>query len=130
MRWQVEYPELKNSLIELAQRLTPDVILIEDKGTGMGLIQDLKAEPAGFPVIAYDPGQLDKESRMRIQSAKVEAGLVYLPPEAPWLEEFQNEVRRFPNARHDDQIDALSQLLDFKFSRPTTGSFSIDRYRI
>jgi predicted phage terminase large subunit-like protein len=60
---------------------------------------------------------LDKESRTRIQSAKIEAGLVYLPPAAPWLEEFLNEVRRFPDGRHDDQIDALSQLLDYKFNR-------------
>ncbi len=116
-------------MIELANQLTPDVILIEDKGTGIGLIQDLKAEQRGFPIIAHDPGQIDKESRMRIQSAKIEAGLVYLPPEAPWLEEFQNEVRRFPNGAHDDQIDALSQLLDYK-SKRNVGSLYVGRYRI
>jgi predicted phage terminase large subunit-like protein len=128
-RRQVEYPELKNSLIELARQLHPDTILVEDKGSGIGLIQDLKAEAEGFPVIAYDPGQLDKESRMRIQSAKVEGGLVWLPPSAPWLEEFHNEVRRFPNGAHDDQIDALSQLLDFKFRR-RAGSFIVETYRV
>lgn len=128
-RRQVEYPELKNSLIELAQRLRPDTILIEDKGTGTGLIQDLKAQAEGFPVIAYNPGPLDKGSRMHVQSAKIEAGLVHLPPATPWLEEFLNEVRRFPNGSHDDQIDALSQLLDFKFSRQP-GSLFVGTYRI
>lgn len=127
-RRRVEYPDLKNSLVELARELRPDVILIEDKGNGIGLIQDLKSMAEGFPVIAYDPGALNKESRMRIQSAKIEGGLVFLPPAAPWLEDFLNEVRRFPNAVHDDQIDALSQLLDYKFSRDV-GSLIIGRYR-
>jgi predicted phage terminase large subunit-like protein len=128
-RRRVEYPELKRSVIELADRLNPHVILIEDKGTGIGLIQDLRAEAVGYPVIPYDPGQMDKESRMRIQSAKIEAGLVYLPPAAPWLEEFQNEVRRFPNGAHDDQIDALSQLLDYKSAR-NVGCLFVMQYRV
>lgn len=127
-RRRAEYPELKHSLMELADRLNPDVILVEDKGSGIGLIQDLQAEPRGYPVIAHDPGQLDKENRMRIQSAKVEAGLVYLPPSAPWLEEFEHEVRRFPNGAHDDQMDALSQFLDYVFDR--RGSLIIGSYRI
>ena len=37
---------------------------------------------------------------------------MFLPREAPWLEEFLNEVRRFPNGAHDDRIDAMSQFLD------------------
>lgn len=126
-RRRVEYPELKLSVIEHARRLRPDVILIEDKGSGIGLIQDLKAEAEGFPVISWDPGQYDKETRMKVQSAKIETGLVLLPPEAPWLEEFKNEVRRFPNGTHDDQIDAMSQLLDWKTSR--TDDLIITTYR-
>ncbi|WP_156680877.1 phage terminase large subunit [Sphingomonas profundi] len=124
-RRRVEYPELKRSLIDLAGQYLPNRILIEDKGSGSGLLQDLKAE--GYPVNAYEPGSLDKESRMRIQSAKIEAGRVLLPAQAPWLEEFQNEVRRFPNGAHDDQIDALSQLLDYAFAPKDT--FFILSYR-
>jgi len=81
----------------------------------------------GFPVIAYDPGSLDKVSRMQIQSAKIEGGIVFLPPVAPWLEEFLNEFRRFPHGAHDDQIDSVSQLLDWKFSR-NVGSLYIGRW--
>lgn len=126
-RRRAEYPELKQSLIGLAKDWQPDVILIEDKGSGIGLIQDLRCESAGFPVLPYEPGAIDKETRMRIQSAKIEAGLVYLPPGAPWLEEFQNEIRRFPNSAHDDQVDAMSQLLDYKFTR-RTGELVIGRW--
>jgi predicted phage terminase large subunit-like protein len=64
---------------------------------------------------------------MQIQSAKIEGGLVFLPPAAPWLEEFLNEFRRFPHGVHDDQIDSVSQLLDYKFSR-NVGSLYIGRW--
>lgn len=126
-RRRVEYPVLKQAVIEMARRLRPDAILIEDKGSGTGLIQDLEAESEGFPVIAYDPGVYDKQTRLHVQSSKIEGGLVLLPPEAPWLEEFLNEVRRFPNGAHDDQIDAMAQLLAWKSER--SGEMFIGTYR-
>lgn len=116
-RRKVEYPELKRTLMGFARDLRPDTILIEDKGAGIGLIQDLLAEEEYYPVVAYDPGGNDKETRMRIQSAKIEQGRVLLPPAAPWLDAFLDEVRRFPNGAHDDQIDAMSQLLDHVSNR-------------
>jgi len=33
------------------------------------------------------------------------------PREASWLHIFLSELRSFPTARHDDQVDALSQFL-------------------
>jgi predicted phage terminase large subunit-like protein len=41
----------------------------------------------------------------------IEAGRVLLPAEAPWLDEFRTELLRFPQGRHDDQVDSLSQFL-------------------
>jgi predicted phage terminase large subunit-like protein len=113
-RRRVEYPELKMQVKAMAGDLRPDTILIEDKGAGIGLIQDLKADEEGYPVVAYDPGSVDKETRMRVQSAKIEGGQ---PPGAPWLNDFLGEVQRFPNGVHDDQIDAMSQLLDHASNR-------------
>lgn len=43
----------------------------------------------------------------------VEAGQMFLPPEAHWLGEFKSELLAFPSGRFDDQVDALSQLLDW-----------------
>ena len=45
------------------------------------------------------------------QSAKIEAGHVYLPKSAEWLGEFLTELLSFPNGRHDDQVDSVSQFL-------------------
>ncbi len=48
---------------------------------------------------------------MAAQSAKIEAGHVHLPKSAPWLGEFLTELLSFPNGRHDDQVDSVSQFL-------------------
>lgn len=126
-RKRVEFPQLLQNVMELARRLRPDTILIEDKGSGTGLIQALQAETEGFPVVAYQPGVYDKQTRMHVQSAKVEGGIVMLPSTAAWLEEFLNEVRRFPNSTHDDQIDTMAQLLAWHSDRG--GQLIIGTYR-
>jgi phage terminase large subunit-like protein len=48
---------------------------------------------------------------MAVHSHRVEAGDVRLPSHAEWLDEFRSEVLAFPYGRHDDQVDALAQLL-------------------
>lgn len=123
-RRRVEFPELLASVKSIADDVKPDTILIEDKASGIGLLQALRDDPRGYPVVAFDPGQMDKEIRMRVQSAKIEGGQVFVPRSAPWLVEFLNEVRRFPGGRHDDQIDAMSQFLDHASQR-TTGKLLI-----
>jgi hypothetical protein len=50
---------------------------------------------------------------MEQQTPKIEAGRVFLPKDAPWLHEFKVEVLAFPNGKHDDQIDSLSQFLSW-----------------
>jgi hypothetical protein len=35
---------------------------------------------------------------------------VYLP-EKPWVKEFVNQCSSFPNGKHDDMVDAMSQAL-------------------
>jgi predicted phage terminase large subunit-like protein len=36
---------------------------------------------------------------------------LFLPTEAPWLGDFENELFAFPHGRYDDQVDALIQAL-------------------
>lgn len=57
------------------------------------------------------PSEADKRTRLAGVSAMIEAGQILLPPDAPWLAEFKQELLAFPSCRHDDQVDALSQLL-------------------
>ena len=116
-RDRVGYPDLKRTVRNLAARYRAHEVLIEDKGSGTSLIQDLQqpdhdaeAMPQ-IPVIPIDPGKQDKVIRMETEAPTVEAGNVWLPEEAPWLYDFERELRDFPNSEHDDQVDMLSQFL-------------------
>jgi hypothetical protein len=50
---------------------------------------------------------------MEGQTAFIESGHVWIPREAPWLQEFLHELVMFPNGRFDDQVDSMSQALDY-----------------
>ncbi len=50
---------------------------------------------------------------MQVQTAVIAAKRVFVPKAAPWLMDFQDEVTKFPAGKHDDQVDSLSQLLNW-----------------
>ena len=41
----------------------------------------------------------------------MEYGKIFLKRNAPWLDDFRAEIVSFPYGRHDDQVDAFSQLI-------------------
>ena len=82
LRERLDYPELKKRAIAHARAYNAQKIYVEDTGVGTGLIGEMKA--AGLTVIAIRP-ERDKKTRMSIQSAKFESGLVLLPKQASWL---------------------------------------------
>jgi phage terminase large subunit-like protein len=51
------------------------------------------------------------------EAAKIEGGQVYLAQNAPRLEDLRTELLAFPNDRHDDQVDSISQALKFMSNR-------------
>jgi predicted phage terminase large subunit-like protein len=111
-RGRLEYPDLRRKVIGLAAEHRATTVLIEDAGPGMNLLQDFRATmPSGMtrPIGVKPEGS--KVDRMAAQSAKIEAGHVYLPKSAAWLGEFLTELLSFPNGRHDDQVDSVSQFL-------------------
>ena len=112
VRERLEYPFLKKRAVDLARQYEADAVLIEDKGSGTQLIQDLQHEGLVLPIAILPEG--DKVTRMSAQSAKIEAGCVFLPEEAPWLGEFEREVLQFPNGKFDDQVDSMSQYLGWR----------------
>ena len=110
LRKRLDYPTLKAQAIAHARAYNPNRILIEDSGSSVGtaLVGELKK--AGLPAIAVKP-ERNKKTRMSIQSAKFENGLVFLPKQAPWLQDYEAELFAFPNVRFDDQVDSTSQAL-------------------
>jgi len=122
-RERLGYPDLRREVVERGVRSKADVLLIEDKGSGSSLIQELEMDDTpGLPnVIGVEPWG-DKATRMYAQTAFIEAKRLHLPRNAPWLDDFLVELQRFPDGGHDDQVDALSQLLAWikedEYNRP------------
>jgi len=52
----------------------------------------------------------DKTARARSIQARLRAGGIKFNKGAYWYSEFEDEMARFPRARHDDQVDAVSWL--------------------
>lgn len=111
-RNRVETPDLERISKALYLKWKPDAVMIEDKSAGSSLIQYLRRAEIRIPVIAYDPGRRDKETRAAAATPTIEAGNVFLPELASWLEDFILEHERFPNDDHDDQVDTTSMMVE------------------
>ena len=110
-------------MVALRRQHEAEAVLIDDRGSGTQLIQALRDE--GVHAIPIAP-EADKATRLCAQSMHIEAGRVLLPAEAPWLDDFRSEILRFPQGRHDDQVDSLSQFLAWATS-PERGGPRIRR---
>lgn len=75
---------------------------IEDKASGIGLVQQLRQE--GIPVEGI-PRNRDKLTRGYDTAPMVEAGRVYLPERHPALSDMLHEISLFPVASFDDSVD-------------------------
>ncbi len=95
--------------------------LVEDKANGPAVISSLRRQVPGLSAVKPKG---DKVARARAVAPEVEAGNVHLPGTAnaegtgydptqtpDWVRGLVDECAAFPNAAHDDQVDALSQAL-------------------
>jgi predicted phage terminase large subunit-like protein len=118
-RARLEYPELKQAIIARAQHFKANPVLIEEQGSGISLLQDLRED------LTTVQGMLpvaDKIMRMRMQIAMIKNGFVHIPQNAPWLPDYSHELIMFPKGKHDDQVDSTIQALQWfsqKLSDPT-----------
>ncbi len=115
-RW--EFPEVRRQVIAAARFHAATTILVEQAGPGLNLLQDLRAtQPARVPRPIGIVPQGSKADRMAAQACRIEAGQVHLPSDAPWLAVFVNELLAFPQGKHDDQVDSVSQFLNWASAR-------------
>lgn len=116
----MEYPELRKEAQEEyksrygdnEQRV--DLVLIEEKGSGITLIQDLQR--TGINIRPYNPGRADKWQRLHSISHLLEQGLLWIPESnaspgdfMKWAWPYVDQMISFPNAEHDEYVDCTSQ---------------------
>lgn len=97
------------AVANLNEKWKPNATLIEAKANGDAVINTLSASISG--IVPVEP-QGGKEARVRACSPQIQAGNVILPRTA-WAHELVEEAAAFPVGRHDDQVDAMSQALNW-----------------
>jgi predicted phage terminase large subunit-like protein len=108
-RKQLDFPGVIKAALSLYQRYRPHAVLIEDQGAGTALIQQLRAAYHIHPIPRRSKD--DKATRLSIVLPAFEAGTVVFPHDAEWLPQLLHELLGFPQTRHDDQVDSISQYL-------------------
>lgn len=108
---KVEFPDLKRMVMSLAAKWHPNALLVEDKASGQSLIQELRASTR-LAVIPVRP-TVDNVARANLVTPLIESGRVYLPEGHPEMAAFVQSCAQFPNAQHDDDVDALTQGLTY-----------------
>lgn len=122
VRGQWTYPDLKPRVLAAQVTWSADLLVIERHGSGIVLIDDLsedrkraaswgKALP--FRTWGYTP-RGPKDIRFAAHVDKIEAGRLVFPKSAPWLAELRRELLAFPEGTNDDQVDSLSQFLEWQ----------------
>jgi predicted phage terminase large subunit-like protein len=109
-RGRLEFPDLKRVVRDQANLWDATLVLVEDKASGIQLIQELLSE--GFTKVKPAPKQDgDKIMRLNVQTARIQGGFALFPKHAPWLETFLQEITSFPNSKYDDQVDSMVNML-------------------
>ena len=127
LRERLVFPDLEQRVVAQALRFNAKTVLIEEAASGQQLLQVFQRKfIPGFPTpIGIRPNG-DKVTRLARASGPIQAGNLYLPKDAPWVEELVNEILTFPTDPYDDQVDALSQLINWRAERPVF--LNIDPY--
>jgi len=111
VRGKMGYPELKKAVEKQIEKYNPKYVLIEDKASGQSLVQDLiLSEYKGIKAIK--PTQ-DKVTRFASVIPLFQDQRVLLSNKSSVNREVIAELTNFPNHKHDDIVDSVSQFLNF-----------------
>lgn len=105
--------EIVDEMFAVQKKYDPHYFVTEkgaiEKAIGAILRREQIARQSYMNLMPMTPTK-DKQSRARSFQARFRAGGVKFDKGAPWYNELEEELVRFPKARHDDQVDALSWL--------------------
>jgi len=105
--------EIVDEMFSVQRKYDPQCIVTEkgaiEKAIGAILRREQISRQVYMSLRPMTPTK-DKQSRARSFQARFKAGGVKFNKGAEWYPELEEEMVRFPKARHDDQVDALSWL--------------------
>ena len=114
---RLEFPQLKQKTKQFYNEDMPDTILIEDKGSGTSLLQELRAMDIPVENFSFGRGGAkgrgisnDKVARANMITDIFASGYVWAP-ERRFADECIEECAEFPYGDHDDYLDTVVQAL-------------------
>jgi len=106
---RMEYPELKEMVLEQYKEWQPDSFIVEKKSNGAVLYQEMRR--MGVPLMEFTPGKgQDKISRVNSVTDLFRSGIVWIP-DRRWAWEVVEECNDFPAGRNDDLVDSTTLAL-------------------
>lgn len=106
---RMEFPDLKEMVIEEYKEWQPDAFMVEKKSNGAALYQEFRR--MGIPVGEFTPGKgQDKISRVNAVSDLFRSGIVWAP-DRRWAKEVMEECNDFPSGTNDDLVDSTTLAL-------------------
>jgi predicted phage terminase large subunit-like protein len=114
---QCDAEELRRAFWRFVRKYNPSVALIENTANGPALYSMVRRK-ANFEIKLITPRHDSKAVRFIDHLPKIRNKHIHLPEFAVWREAFMAEVVAFPG-EFDDQVDAMTQYLDFMDTDPT-----------
>jgi predicted phage terminase large subunit-like protein len=111
--WGARYGGDKKKIMKPSRRA--DIILVENKGSGQSLLQDLHL--SNIPAVPYNPGRADKISRAHMTAPLLENDNWWLLESAKtrgksrtWCNQMLEQLEQFPAGEHDEMVDCMTQI--------------------
>lgn len=126
IEWGAEVPEIKGqSSVTPGTGRRPDIMIIEEKGSGISLRQAMEAENI-FPY-RYNPGKADKLQRLHLVSHIFKGGFIWVPEGKDRYGQPNGKPRKFAeplieqictfagdgSIPHDDLMDTATQAVRY-----------------
>ena len=106
---RMEFPELKQLVLDEYKDWQPDTFIVEKKSNGAALYQEMRR--MGVPISEFTPGKgQDKISRVNAVVDLFSSGIVWCTDHR-WAREVVEECNDFPSGTHDDLVDATTLAL-------------------
>jgi predicted phage terminase large subunit-like protein len=105
---------LVEHVIETCNKYNVDMLLIEAKGPGLSVAQEIKRlnRTNSWGVELVNPGNLDKVARAYSVQPIFANGAVFAPDKT-WADEAITQWENFPKVKHDDTVDSTTQALKY-----------------
>jgi len=113
--------QIIDAIFKLAEMWHPKKIGLEDvawqKTLSYSMRDEMRKRGRSLPIVPVRPQSRSKDERIRGLQPLYASGKVFHNSSLANTKYLEDELMRFPRARHDDVIDALSYTLDF-FVKP------------